>query len=65
MGCDKVLHPGRYWSIGVEKDLKQISIRFETRKNFEHDQNVFSAVSLPQNPQESTRVMMRVEPGRY
>jgi hypothetical protein len=32
-------------SIEVEKDLKRISIRFETRKNFELHQNIFSSVS--------------------
>ena len=34
-------------SIGVETDLKRISKRFETCNNFEHDRNVFSAVSQP------------------
>jgi hypothetical protein len=49
----------------VEKDLKRICIRFEKCKIFEHDQNVFSSVSYPKNPQELTRVTMQVELGRY
>ena len=58
--------------IRVETDLKRISKRFETCNNFEHDRNVFSAVSQPsESPgidtcyEEGETGLIQVEQRRY